>query len=77
MGCDGIWEVKGNQEMVDWINKRFQDECENAAILEELLDELVSKEKGNQYGMDNMSSILIKFSKDLDNKDNGEWWARP
>jgi hypothetical protein len=32
-------------------------------IVEDLLDELVSKDSGNQYGMDNMSAILIKFVK--------------
>jgi hypothetical protein len=31
--------------------------------VEDLLDELVSKDSGNQYGMDNMSAILIKFDK--------------
>ena len=23
MGCDGIWQVKTNSEMVDWIKKRY------------------------------------------------------
>ncbi len=33
-------------------------------ILENLMDELVSKEtQGSEYGMDNMSAILIKFKK--------------
>ena len=63
MGCDGIWEVKTNQEMVDWVGKRIQQGREGTLILEELLDELVSKDNGNQYGMDNMSSILITFPK--------------
>jgi hypothetical protein len=32
-------------------------------ILEELLDELVAKDGANsEYGMDNMSSILIRFA---------------
>jgi len=32
-------------------------------IVEDLLDELISRDSGNQYGMDNMSAILIKFDK--------------
>jgi serine/threonine protein phosphatase PrpC len=33
-------------------------------ILENLMDELVSKEtESSEYGMDNMSAILIKFKK--------------
>ena len=63
MGCDGIWQVKENSQMVDWVSKRISKQMSNTAILEELLDELVSKDSGNQYGMDNMSSILVKFDK--------------
>ncbi len=66
MGCDGIWEVKSNEEMVQWVQKRLNDTTpkELAAILDELLDELVAKDNGCEYGMDNMSSILIKFKKE-------------
>ena len=63
MGCDGIWEVKSNNEMVDWVRKRLDNNNNLQSITEELLDELVSKDSGNQYGMDNMSAILIKFNK--------------
>lgn len=48
--------------MVDWIKARL-DKKEFKLICEELLDELVSKDSGNQYGMDNMSAILIRFKK--------------
>ena len=63
MGCDGIWQVKSNTEMVSWINERLIKQQSNQAILEQLLDSLVSKDSNNQYGMDNMSAILIKFDK--------------
>lgn len=49
--------------MVNWIKKRLDNNISIKDITEELLDELVSKDNGNQYGMDNMSSILIKFNK--------------
>ena len=62
MGCDGIWEIKTNQEMVDWVKSR-QERRDFKVVCEDLLDELVSKDSGNQYGMDNMSAILIKFAK--------------
>ena len=48
--------------MVSWISARINKSA-NQAILEELLDSLISKDSGNQYGMDNMSAILIKFDK--------------
>jgi len=61
MGCDGIWEEKSNEDMVKWVTKRLDDKKENGKILEELLDELVAKDTNREYGMDNMSSILINF----------------
>ena len=63
MGCDGIWQVKTNSQMIDWIAKRINQEYSSQSINEELLDYLVSKDSGNQYGMDNMSAILIRFDK--------------
>ena len=63
MGCDGIWEIKSNADMVEWVRRRIQADKKNEAIVEELLDELVSKDSGNLYGMDNMSAILIRFPK--------------
>ena len=38
MGCDGIWEVKSNEDMVKWIQKRLGEKKELGLILEELLD---------------------------------------
>jgi hypothetical protein len=49
--------------MIDWIAKRINQEYSSQSINEELLDYLVSKDSGNQYGMDNMSAILIRFDK--------------
>ena len=63
MGCDGIWQVKTNSEMVEWIKKRIAKQIPSQSIVEQLLDELVSKDSGNQYGMDNMSAIIIRFAK--------------
>ena len=61
MGCDGIWEVKSNDDMIKWISKRINDKKALLDILDELLNELIAKDSGCEYGMDNMSSILIKF----------------
>jgi hypothetical protein len=33
MGCDGIWEVKTNKEMVGWIKKKLDKEMEPTAVL--------------------------------------------
>ena len=61
MGCDGIWEVKSNSEMIELIAKQRAEKKELSQILEDLLDNLLAKEKTMEYGMDNMSSILISF----------------
>lgn len=45
MGCDGCWETKSNDEMVDWIYKRLGEKRESAdlkTIVSELLNEIVS-----------------------------------
>ena len=39
MGCDGIWERKSNEVMVEWISSRLEKLLTPAEILEELLDE--------------------------------------
>lgn len=63
MGCDGIWQVKSNEQMVEWVRRRIDNKVKINQIVEELLDQLLSKDSGNQYGMDNMSAVLIKFDK--------------
>jgi serine/threonine protein phosphatase PrpC len=64
MGCDGIWEVKSNSEMVAYIRRNLEEKKEMGKILETLLDELIGKDSSSsEYGMDNMSAILIKFNK--------------
>ncbi len=64
MGCDGIWEVKTNAEMVNYIRRKFEEKKPLGKILEDLLEELISKDSSSsEYGMDNMSAILIKFNK--------------
>lgn len=63
MGCDGIWEVKTNGDMVKWVKSRLDQKKEIGLIVQELLDELIAKDSaGSEYGMDNMSAILVKFN---------------
>merc|ERR1719232_2394251 len=60
MGCDGCWETKSNDEMVDWIYKRLGEKRESAdlkTIVSELLNEIVSPDhvQTNGVGCDNMT----------------------
>jgi len=42
MGCDGIWETKSNEEMVEYIYDRLKQKKELKAIVEELLNDIIS-----------------------------------
>ena len=33
MGCDGIWQVKSNSEMLEWINKKISQQVSSQLIL--------------------------------------------
>lgn len=63
MGCDGIWESKSSEEMVEWVKEQIGSRRALGKILEELLDSLVAKVTNAESGTDNMSSILIKFDR--------------
>ena len=34
MGCDGIWEVKSNDDMVKWVRKRIETKNNLGSIVE-------------------------------------------
>ena len=48
--------------MVNYIRKKLDEKKGLNKIVQELLDDLLSKDQNSQYGMDNMSAILIKFN---------------
>jgi serine/threonine protein phosphatase PrpC len=47
MGCDGVWEQKSNEEMVEWIYKKLQGQGQGPAYganLSAIVQELLQKE---------------------------------
>jgi serine/threonine protein phosphatase PrpC len=42
MGCDGIWETKSNEEMVEYIYERLKKGKESKDIVTELLNDIIS-----------------------------------
>lgn len=63
MGCDGIWETKSNEEMVQYIYDKFKQGKEPKDIVSELLNDIISPDytQTGGVGCDNMTCILIKF----------------
>ena len=42
MGCDGIWETKSNEEMVEYIYDKLKQKKALKSIVEELLNDIIS-----------------------------------
>ena len=63
MGCDGIWEVKSSQEVVDYIDDKLADKTPIEEIIESLMDEICSDDwtKDQSLGCDNMTCIIINI----------------
>lgn len=61
MGCDGIWETKSNQELVDFCRERLKTGVPLKKILEDLLDEILAPDTATGVGCDNMTSMIVTF----------------
>eukprot|EP00930_Biecheleria_cincta_P014624 TRINITY_DN12507_c0_g1_i1.p1 TRINITY_DN12507_c0_g1~~TRINITY_DN12507_c0_g1_i1.p1 ORF type:complete len:466 (-),score=75.61 TRINITY_DN12507_c0_g1_i1:60-1457(-) len=65
--CDGVWDVKTNQQVVDFLRERFTrdgrapDDKVMEAAVEELLDACVSKDLRLTRGLggDNMTAVVV------------------
>lgn len=71
LACDGVWEQKGDQDVVDFIRARlgkvrFFGPGGLQAILEELLDSCLSPDpaRTDGKGCDNMTAVLVCFDAD-------------
>ncbi|CAL1155710.1 unnamed protein product [Cladocopium goreaui] len=62
--CDGVWDVKTNQQVVDFIRHRLPSRSDERAleqVLEDLLDACVSPDLRETGGLggDNMTAVLV------------------
>mmetsp|Transcript_50093 Transcript_50093/g.57646 ORF Transcript_50093/g.57646 Transcript_50093/m.57646 type:complete len:300 (+) Transcript_50093:36-935(+) len=58
LGCDGIWEVKTNQEIVDFVGEKLKSSDKVSSVVESLLDALLAKDTYSGLGCDNMTCII-------------------
>lgn len=58
MGCDGIWETKSNEEMVEYIYDKLKQKMELKDIVKELLHDIISPDYA-QTGKLNFILITI------------------
>ncbi|KAF0288333.1 putative protein phosphatase [Amphibalanus amphitrite] len=64
LACDGIWNSKKSQEVVDFVSERIRErgETQLSKICEELFDEcLAPNTMGDGTGCDNMTCIIVRF----------------
>mmetsp|Transcript_31070 Transcript_31070/g.60993 ORF Transcript_31070/g.60993 Transcript_31070/m.60993 type:complete len:498 (+) Transcript_31070:3-1496(+) len=80
--CDGVWDVKSNQEVVDFIRSRLSAsrQCDPKAMreaLEALLDDCVSRDLRLTKGLggDNMTAVIVRL--DVAEADQVSATARP
>jgi len=60
LGCDGIWEIKSNKEIIDFIAQRLYKDKVSLAV-EELLEAIVAPDTSTGLGCDNMTCIVVKL----------------
>ena len=65
MGCDGIWEKKTNEEMIEYVYAKMNKNIEIKQIVSDLLLDTVAPSIAETQGIgcDNMTCIIIKFNK--------------
>lgn len=69
MGCDGVWEKKSNEEMVEYVYKQLAGQGYKGDLKEVVADLLQNEclspdhTQTGGIGCDNMTCILIVFGK--------------
>ncbi|CAD7956001.1 unnamed protein product [Amoebophrya sp. A25] len=67
LACDGVWDMKSNQEVVDFIRGRMRKQMPLKQICEELLDACLADDPRNRGGLggDNTTVIVVRLKDPL------------
>ena len=65
LACDGIWDVKTNQEVCDFVKERLQRDPDAllSRIAEELMDDCIADDPKKTMGIggDNMTAMIVRL----------------
>lgn len=66
LACDGIWDVKTNEEVCNFVRARLKDKMTLDKIVEELLEACISPDPKETQGLgaDNMTCIIVELNAD-------------
>ena len=69
IGCDGIWDCLGNQEICNFVKKNVINKEKFSEGINEMLDGFLAEEIVNETGIgcDNMTCIVVQLKKSLVN----------
>ncbi|XP_032226547.2 probable protein phosphatase 2C 3 isoform X2 [Nematostella vectensis] len=67
IACDGIWNVKNSQEVVDFVKQEMKNGEENlSSICEKLFDACLAPDtSGDGAGCDNMTCVIVSFKPEM------------
>mmetsp|Transcript_7766 Transcript_7766/g.13781 ORF Transcript_7766/g.13781 Transcript_7766/m.13781 type:complete len:432 (+) Transcript_7766:24-1319(+) len=65
LACDGVWDVKSNQDVCDFVGERLKQNEAIPAVVEALLDDCIADDPKKVHGLgaDNMTCIVVQLRK--------------
>ncbi len=64
VACDGVWDCKTNQEVVDFVRGRLNDGRPLSEVVNQLLDDCIADDPRRTTGIggDNMTCIIVELN---------------